>query len=709
LPVLAEVATATAPEHQQAPLRRALEQAVTFGDAVILLDGLDECREQRGAIADGLARVLDQLPPDTGIVLATRASGLSAARRLALPEARLISPSGLDSSFPGALLRHVADHNAVPEAERAQWVREREQKLDDIRRSHPDLWQVPLLATLLTLLAAGRETAMLPASRARLLTDAVEDTVRRWELARMPGTAVFPDLRGDQLLSGYSEIAHAILAGPGSRPPAIVQQMVVGMLASQWGKAPAEAGALAREIMQFWDGHVGVFVTSPVTGYIEPRSRVFAEIGEAMWMVRQDPDTRRDQIAAALADQDNREPVVLAAILSADVASELIDAAGAATIPASGTHALLWAADAIIDGAAPEPASLGKLLDGLALAARQAGAPPTTGADLDGGAAESRSLAALPEWPYALRVATLPLPAELRPARDSALAGLALDENAKVLAAALAVLANARTDSSITLSPDQTAAVRQLLDRPLPDRKPAVPQPASPQAPIVLTSGRGTLLPGHQLAAELAATYAAQLGTDAAAAMYRIAHRGSFNGYWRIRDRLAAAGYDDPEPSGVHQAVTGLAEQMGYLWDDLKAFFESAASLDAPRALSRAERWRCPHIAALANVLDVRNASLDGIDHAFTTDQALLPRWIRAVAHAADLDTPALAAEATVVLEAWATDRLEIISIMFAPPPTAGPELDASRLDHEDHDALTEAQSATSDWMASIASALLVK
>jgi hypothetical protein len=64
----------------------------------------------------------------------------------------------------------------------------------------------------------------------------------------------------------------------------------------------------------------------------------------------------------------------------------------------------------------------------------------------------------------------------LRPGREPALAGLALDENAKVLAATLAALADARTDSSVALSPYQATAVSRLLDRPLPDRKAAVPQ-----------------------------------------------------------------------------------------------------------------------------------------------------------------------------------------------------------------------------------------
>ena len=91
------------------------------------------------------------------------------------------------------------------------------------------------------------------------------------------------------------------------------------MLAGQWGRAPAEARAQARHIMEFWDERTGVFVASPPAGDIEPRSRVFAETGDAMWVARQDPAVRREWIAAALADDDRRETVVLAAGLSPDV------------------------------------------------------------------------------------------------------------------------------------------------------------------------------------------------------------------------------------------------------------------------------------------------------------------------------------------------------------------------------------------------------
>ena len=152
LPVLIEAATAVAPEQERAALRRALEQAAASGNAVLLLDGLDECQDRRAVVADGLAAVARDLPAETGIVLATRDSGMAAARKLNMPAARLTEPLRLDEVL-ARLLDHIAARR-VPEADRSQWILQRRQQLEEIRGNHPDLWRIPLFAVLFTLLIA---------------------------------------------------------------------------------------------------------------------------------------------------------------------------------------------------------------------------------------------------------------------------------------------------------------------------------------------------------------------------------------------------------------------------------------------------------------------------------------------------------------------------------------------------------------------------
>lgn len=327
------------------------------------------------------------------------------------------------------------------------------------------------------------------------------------------------------------------------------------MLAERWGLAPGEASAQARDIVGFWDEHVGVFVASPATGDIEPRSRVFAEAGEAMWAARQTPRTRGEWIRAALADDDHREYVVLAAGLSADVASELIETARQAADPAARSRGLQWAADATVGGARPANESLATLIDALAKAAAS---PPAGGTQPPAGIADLNENAPRPGWPYVLRIAMLPLLGTSRPRRDRVLAGLELDDDERPLAAALAALADAGTDASDSLQPGQEDAVRGLLARPLPERNPQLAESGSQPAPGVRVGQRGELLPGHIQAAERAAKYVGQLGQDAVAAIYRIARRGYLRDYTRIHRQMTALGYPDPEPISAWAEADGL-------------------------------------------------------------------------------------------------------------------------------------------------------
>ena len=143
------------------------------------------------------------------------------------------------------------------------------------------------------------------------------------------------------------------------------------------------------------------------------------------------------------------------------------------------------------------------------------------------------------------------------------------------------------------------------------------------------------------------------------------------------------------------------------LWEDWEAFFTAAASLETPRTLTAAERWRYPDLAILDDALGTENVTLTAIRHAFTTDQTLLPGCMRAAARAAGLDLLAISAEAAVVLEKWPAGNRDVINVMFAPPPSPPPAFDSTRLDDRDKHALTEALAATSDWLADIARTLL--
>jgi hypothetical protein len=142
------------------------------------------------------------------------------------------------------------------------------------------------------------------------------------------------------------------------------------------------------------------------------------------------------------------------------------------------------------------------------------------------------------------------VPASLRAVREDLLAGLTRTEEEAAIAGGLVALADARADSRSSLSPPAVAAVRRVLDSPIPDRGPLSNHQVS-RTHFVVTGGSGPVLPGHGRAADEAIEYLSQLGPDASDLIYRIARCGSMGSYSRVEARLTALGFHDPEPPAV--------------------------------------------------------------------------------------------------------------------------------------------------------------
>jgi len=711
LPLLIRAATAKAPAREQEPIRRVLEQAVASSDAVLLLDSLDECYGRKGVIADGLAAIAGALPADTGLVLTTRASGIAAARKLHFPEVSLVEPDGLNSVLR-SLLRHVASHRGIPAAELGGWVEEREQWIDDTRRDSADLWRIPLLATLVTLKAAYCESAPLPATRAQLLADTVLDAVKRWELTRASDTgAVFHQpMREEMLVDGFREIGH-VLVDVGSRATREVRAAVAAMLTDIWGLSRGETSARAEEILRFWDEHVGVFVKSPVTGDIQPRSRIFAEIGDAMWVSGQYEAIQHAWVASALASDDRREPVILAVGISPDIARILVDTADTSADRVVRSRAALWAADAVADGAALDDMSLSTLMSQLVGLARD---PTEADDDAPPGSGPSPLVTVTrsggPGWPYARRVAALRLPSALRSERQALLRGLCLGDEQRLIGEAMAAISDAAADSRDVLHPNEAEVIRRLLARPIPDNQPG--QQVRVSRRYTKHEGGETyrLLPGHHDAAEAAITFVPQLGSWAADVIFRIARHGSAGGYRRVVVGLDVLGYHDPERQKRDEDFELLMRDQTKteFWDGWDILFEAAASCASAWNPSRAERWRLADLLALTDLLDPAHATLDDINVAFTAEKELLPAWIRVVGHAADLNLHAVAGQAMAVLTSWRSGDPDVMDPLFAPPPSPLPVCDITRLNSDEVVVLVEALGARSGWIADVAYNLLL-
>lgn len=298
---------------------------------------------------------------------------------------------------------------------------------------------MPLLATLMTLVAADASEAPAAYRQADLLLSAVQRSVHGWERQRADASTVEPD----QLLDGFTALG-ALLTVSGSASRAEAAYAVSSMLAHLWDiRAPGPARLATEEILRFWDQHVGVFVE--MDGRVQPRSRVFAEIGAAMAVTRLSAEELHGWVGDAIADPDHGSALLLAAELDSRVFPVLLTAG-----PDAAGERALAAAEIIRRGTLATTSQQAALVH-LLVVALQAGQP-----------AEQRHANPAPLSRYAVILASLVLPTDLRQQRTQALTQSFSSDEQRLIAAALTTLADATADAR-TLTAGQADLVREAL------------------------------------------------------------------------------------------------------------------------------------------------------------------------------------------------------------------------------------------------------
>ena len=694
LSVLCDAAAQGAPSEQRALLAAALEDLCGNGEAVLMLDGLDECLDRRALIADGLSALAGSLPPETGLIVTTRASGERAARRLGLPVVTLVTPHGLDLVMR-QLLEHVAAVR-IPERDRPAWVVGRASWLDQARDKYSEMSSVPLLATLLVLVAAGSADNQLPGSRARLLMTAVTNSVRRWE-RRRPEPGDHADWPTDgQLLDGYAAIGHR-LAACAEISIGEATAAVSGMLADRWGLAPGAAVETAERILWFWDEHVGVFVRTDA-GAVVARSRVFCEIASAM-RVAALPDRRiAEWVAESLRDPDRDESLQLAAELEPRVIAALLtkDNVGVRQ------SAALVAAAAVQNGMVLRPDQMTSLIDSLAWGATRGIAVPPTAGDAEPAIVrpEDRERQDTTEWACARELASLPLPAALHERRRNLLNDLCLTSEQQTIAQALRALSDAETTGRPPRGQEEQA-IRRALGLPLP-RKQRTRR--SSQGHLVFRSGP-SLLTGHVEVAIGAARNLDTLDNKLARRIHEIGNRSSFLVYPQVARALANRGYR------FAPAWTRQFQQMRQslaIWNDHPELplLQAAARLsDSPIIMSSADAWRLTDLLDLLAVLGAPAVEAKDLLAAVISDtDETRDVWLRCAVTITGLNAAAIAAQARhAISECEQPDKTRshhILELIITRPQGPFPETRGAHPDPETQRDLVELLSARSDWIA---------
>jgi hypothetical protein len=318
---LLDLATEVVAPEDRPLVRDRLDGALSEGEAVLFLDGLDEAADRSLALASDINRLLGEVHPDTDVLLATRDAAYSDARILRFKDL-VLNPPREPYRTVRALLSAIAEQRDVESADswvahRADWVK-RTLRLDD------KLAETPLLPVLLGVLAGDSAVESLPVTRARILGDVIRAVVQRHEINRELELAALPEgHEAEALIDAFPRIAATLDEGDGVVPRAVLADALLPYLREEWGLAPAPARKTADEILRFWD-ESGIFVARGHDKRTSPRHQLFLEIGAALDAASR-PTSEAASFVAALAPRpDRHETLILAAGLSEAIIGALI-------------------------------------------------------------------------------------------------------------------------------------------------------------------------------------------------------------------------------------------------------------------------------------------------------------------------------------------------------------------------------------------------
>jgi hypothetical protein len=373
----------------------AVENGLRQGPIALFLDALDEAREQRRTVVQGLRRFLDTVHQDVEVVLSTREVGYADAQTLGFNEVAVSPPRNIDVTVRKIL--EVAARNAsVPALDQPSWIRDRVRWVENVLESDPGLRRTPLIPVLLALLASRHDSALLPTRRAPILRAVLEDVCRVWEAAqRREGQVRLGLLDGERAVAALLDallLESSVLDERSSAERKEIERVLGEWFAARFQLPTAEAVVVATEAASFWD-EAGVFVTA-TDGMVAPSARLFVEIGAAACASELEASSALEAwVRAAAADRNRWETLRLATGLDGRIAQ------------------LVWSEVEETDGASEESADLLFVLAQAVAEGAELGAPALKGLT-------ERLLMLLGDetrsWRAGLALARMPVPEEHR-------------------------------------------------------------------------------------------------------------------------------------------------------------------------------------------------------------------------------------------------------------------------------------------------------
>lgn len=356
-----------------------ISRALRSGTALLLVDGLDECRARMNDVVVALTSFLHLLPRDTTAVLSGRPSSQADAQGLGFTVLNLVESRTL-SETRDAILRQLAENSGVQNVQ--EWVAERIDWFLSETRHHSELFSNPLMAILATIVAGNAADAdHLPRGRARLVKVVLDHYMESWESRhRRNGdlkiSILDPSTAVKAIKESFLVVAHNLdihMQIPRDQIEAAVRRVLLARYVS----APAVAESGAEQIISAW---LDSGILTANGSLLAPRLRLFAEAGEALHASAR-PDTLAEWVAARIDDSALHGQLLLAAELTPlvlDPALQAVEASlddlGLLTVRATGAWAIIRTLER---GAAPDAlahisSGTARLFDALGTASQRA-------------------------------------------------------------------------------------------------------------------------------------------------------------------------------------------------------------------------------------------------------------------------------------------------------------------------------------------------
>ncbi|HEX3680306.1 MAG TPA: NACHT domain-containing protein, partial [Galbitalea sp.] len=347
-------------------LRTVLADKINTGEALFILDGVDEIGESRVNLLEELRTWLTNLHEGNGVLIATRPSTAQDAQTLSLPQARLLAPNHPRQTA------NVIIETAAPDDLRIrdEWINSRRGWLTQAFERDPSLERTPLMVVTLAVIAVTSKSAeQLPLGRSQILKRSLFDAVRRWDLEqRARGDPELGSLEGSQARNAITGALIEMCKASVERQDATetqVHDQLVSLFSDDFGLRPGQARSAADDALEFWV-NTGLF--SFDGGSLTARTRPLAEAGVAVSLEAATTERANAWVDWARADASRADVLALAAGLSPEIAHEWIGRFGL-----DGTAIeLINLADAFNDGVTTNPDDLQIVLArALALRAQQ--------------------------------------------------------------------------------------------------------------------------------------------------------------------------------------------------------------------------------------------------------------------------------------------------------------------------------------------------